>query len=458
MRYLNVHDKKLPVPSFFQVYNYGGGNGDKDREIVYAEFTEDTPALINYYYINNRYPHLFQSHAFDDLSGYSRIGDLYNDIRDMLINTKGEIYSGYASQAFDFNTKVFLLDSGAANIVKYIAEEIDYDISKFEDVIVQHMRDYYDFADKLKVDLVVGFDLGGKYTEKDGEKSNKKLMNFLNGIDNEKINQLLLKESIKYLSAKKNYYPYVLATVHGALQSDYASCVDYILKLEQEYNYNFWGFALGGIASYKQVDDSWYEDVKFKKTGKRGFVETVTPARACRIVRNKVGNRPMHALGCGGYPNIAMNYYCGATSFDAASPVRRVGDGNLESTKLVYNPKPIPGSSFSKYFVGGINEDGTLRSEPCSYVKLNEVKDAMPLCGCKACQSAGNVKNIKDLYHMKAVDDEACYYSRQLMGLHAVRQHRKLCEVIANYSCIDEFCDAYPSKLNQGLKIIYDQL
>lgn len=173
MRYLNVHDKKLPIPSFFQVYNYGGGNGDKDREIVYAEFTEDTPALINYYYINNRYPHMFQSHAFDDLSGYSRIGDLYNDIRDRLINTKGEIYSGYTSQPFDFNTKVFLLDSGAANIVKYIAEEIDYDISRFPKIIVQHMHDYYDFADRLKVDIVVGFDLGGKYTEKAGEKKIK---------------------------------------------------------------------------------------------------------------------------------------------------------------------------------------------------------------------------------------------------------------------------------------------
>lgn len=458
MRYLNVHDKKLPVPSFFQVYNYGGGNGDKDREIVYAEFTEDTPALINYYYINNRYPHLFQSHAFDDLTGYDRIGDLYNDIRDMLINTKGEIYLGYTSQAFDFNTKVFLLDSGAANIVKYIAEEIDYDISKFQDVIVQHMRDYYGFADKLKVDLVVGFDLGGKYTEKDGEKSNKKLMDFLNNIDNEKINKLLLTETIKYLASKKDYYPHVLATVHGALQSDYASCVDYILKLEKEYQYTFWGFALGGIASYKQVDDSWYADINYKSTGKRGFIETVTPARACRIVRNLVGDRPIHALGCGGYLNITMNYYCGATSFDAASPVRRVGDGNLESTKLVYNPNPIPGASFSKYFVGGINEDGTLRAEPCSYVKLNEVKDTMSLCGCKVCQSAVSVKNIKDLYHMKAVDDEACYYSRQLMGLHAVRQHRKLCEIIAEYDYIEDFCDAYPSKLNQGLKNIYKQL
>lgn len=43
---LDVHGKNLPVPSFFQVYNFGGGNGDKNREIVYSEFTEDTPALF----------------------------------------------------------------------------------------------------------------------------------------------------------------------------------------------------------------------------------------------------------------------------------------------------------------------------------------------------------------------------------------------------------------------------
>ena len=54
MKNFDVHGKLLPAPSFFQVYNYGGGNGDKDREIVYAELTKDTPALVNYYYINNR--------------------------------------------------------------------------------------------------------------------------------------------------------------------------------------------------------------------------------------------------------------------------------------------------------------------------------------------------------------------------------------------------------------------
>lgn len=179
MKVLKVHGKQLPVPSFFQVYNYGGGNGDKDREIVYSELTGDTPALINYYYINSdKYPHIFQSPAFKNILSYSNIGDVYNNVRKRLIKDKREIYSGYTSGTYDFNDKIFLLDSGAASIVKQIAREINYDVTKFASVMVEHMRDYYDFADKLHLDLVVGFDLGGKYTEKDGEKKDKNYVIF----------------------------------------------------------------------------------------------------------------------------------------------------------------------------------------------------------------------------------------------------------------------------------------
>ena len=60
-----------------------------------------------------------------------------------------------------------------------------------------------------------------------------------------------------------DYYPYVLATVHGRLQDDYINCTRYILSLENKYNYKYWGFALGGIASYKQLDKSCYEDINF---------------------------------------------------------------------------------------------------------------------------------------------------------------------------------------------------
>ena len=456
MKYIKLNDKRLPIPSFFQVYNFGGGNGDKDREIVYAELTDDIPALVNYYYINNKFPYQFRSKLFNNIYNFDTVGDLYNFIRQKLIE-KGEIYSGYKSAKFDFNDKVFLLDSGAFNIIKYLAEDVNYDISKFNKKIAEEVIAYYDFANSLKFDMVVCFDMGGKYTEKDGEKFNKKLNDFLSQIDIDKFNNSLLEIAAKYLKQHPQYYPKMLATVHGETPSKYKAATQHILKLEKKYNIQFFGFALGGIASYKQVDSSWYEDINLKKIGKRDFISTITPARACKIVRELVGNRPIHALGCGGYNNIPLNYYCGATSFDAASPARRVGDGSLASTKIVFNPEPS-GEKFSKYFVGGINFDGSLRSEFPKYTKLNEVPDKMNLCGCPACQKAKNVYNIKKLYSMKAKDSEANYYSRQLIGLHAVQQHRKLCEVISKYKSIDKFASDYKNDFTSGLKYIYKNL
>lgn len=456
MKYLTINNKRLPIPSFFQVYNFGGGNGDKDREIVYAELTEDTPALVNYHYINNRFPHLFRSSLFNDIFTYNSVGDLYNFIRKKLIE-KGKIYSGYTSVKFDFNNKVFLLDSGAFNVIKYLAKSVDYDISKFNEKIAEEVIAYYDFAHFLKFDMVVCFDMGGKYTKKNGEKSDDYLIKFLSQIDSDEFNKRLLEITIKYLKEHPAYYPKMLATVHGDTPIKYKEYTKYILELEKQCGIRFWGFALGGIASYKQVDPSWYSDIDLSKVGKRNFISTITPARACKIVRELVGGRPIHALGCGGYNNIPLNYYCGATSFDSASPVRRVGDGSFASTKIVFDPTPSK-RGFSKYFAGGINSDGTLRSGFPKYIKLNEVPDNMDLCGCPACQKAENVYNIKELYSMKEKDTEANYYSRQLIGLHAVHQHRKLCEIISQYESINQFASNYKNEFTLGLKCIYKNL
>lgn len=455
MKYINLNNKKLPIPSFFQVYNFGGGNGDKDREIVYAELSDNTPALVNYFYINNEYEHLFQNKIFNDVTNkYTRVGDLYNDIRKMLIN-KGEFYNKANKTDYDFTKKIFLLDSGAFSIVKYIAKSVNYDIKSFLDVLPSHVDRYYDFANSLKFDLVVGFDLGGKYTEKDGEKDDDSLMNFLSAIDQDEVNNMLIVHTLIYLKKHPNYYPKVLATVHGRTPLAFKENAQFIIDKENELGISFFGFALGGIASSKQLDESWFNGINFKKAGgNKPFKDAVAPAIASKIVRELAGNRLIHALGCGGYPNILLNYFCGATSFDAASPVRRVGDGNEASTKIVFDPTPSK-ESFSKYFIGGINTDNTLRQEACSYIKLNEVPDNMALCGCKACVAAKDVHNIKYLYSIKNIDGEANYYSRQLIGLHAVNQHKKLCEIISEYDSVDEFCDDYQNKLFNGLKYIY---
>ncbi len=438
MKSFNINGKELPIPSFFQVYNYGGGAGDKCREIVYANLTKDTPALVNYYYINNKYPHTFQSNKLNDISKFNSIGDIFNYVRKSLAEDDKNVYSKYSLPDYDFNQKIFLLDSGSSQIVKYIAKKINYNKESFLTMFYQHMVAYYDFADRYKFDLVVGFDLGGKYTFKDGE-ADKKLIQFYNSLDKDKINYAILKATVDYLKTKPNYYPKVLATIHGKTPNYYKQYTLKTLELEKSLGYTFWGFALGGIASSKTADESWSNDIDFSKTKKKFVSDAVTPARASYIVHNIVGNRPIHALGGGGYPNILLNSWCGATSFDAASPARRVGDGNALSTNYVFEkdaPKKLNGSevSFSKFFVGGINADGTLRDESFEYINLNKLDNKFSLCGCPACKVLKTMTTLKELYASKSSDDEANYFSRQLMNIHAIWQHRFLCQAIAKYS------------------------
>lgn len=462
MKNLTLNGKILPVPSFFQVYNYGGGAGDKCREIVYAHLTKDTPALVNYFYLNNAYPHSFQSKKLDSIEEYYSIGDIFNYVRKSLVEDDRNIFSGYSLPEYDFNQKIFLLDSGAVNIVKYIAKDIDYNKDLFLETFIKHMIAYYDFADRYKFDLVVGFDLGGKYTFKDGE-TDKKLIEFYDSLNKDEINYTILEETINYVKKKSNFYPKILATIHGKTPTAYKQYTLKTIELEKSTGYRFWGFALGGIASSKNADDSWSRGIDFTVTKKKFVSDAVTPARASMIVHNIVGDRPIHALGGGGYPNILLNSWCGATSFDAASPARRVGDGNSLSTAYVFDekaPKKINGEevSFSKYFVGGINADGELRTEPFEYITLNKVPNDFSLCGCPACEIAKSSKMLKELYASKSGDNEATYFSRQLMNIHAIWQHRFLCRAISDNPS-SEFIRKYgASGLFSRLLKIYEQI
>ena len=92
-------------------------------------------------------------------------------------------------------------------------------------------------------------------------------------------------------------------------------------------------------------------------------------------------------------------------------------------------------------------------------INLNEVPDDMEMCGCPACQSAESILNIKNIYAKKVNDDkEAFFYSRQLMGLHAVFQHKLLCEKVAEYDDLESFCSKYSNDLNDGILKVYKQL
>ena len=145
----------------------------------------------------------------------------------------------------------------------------------------------------------------------------------------------------------------------------------------------------------------------------------------------------------------------------ACKEYREEMNGNKDSAALVHTKihykKGKPG--FSQYFIGGFNVDGSQRKENPDYINLNEVPDDMEMCGCPACQSAESILNIKNIYAKKVNDDkEAFFYSRQLMGLHAVFQHKLLCEKVAEYDDLESFCSKYSNDLNDGILKVYKQL
>jgi len=461
MKYYEINNKKLPIPSFFQVLNYGGGMGDKTREIVYSNLTKDTPVLLNYYYLNNEIPHMFMSKKFDNISNFNSISDVLNNIRNEMIKIDKNAIDFYIDKTsyFDFNDKILLLDSGASNIVKYLAQKANYDKDKFEELLLIEQDNYYEFANKLKFDIVIGFDLSGKYTFKDNEKNNKKLIDFYDGLDKDNLNFKLLKESIKFLKTK-NYYPKILATVHGQTPLLYKKYVKDILDLELNENVKFWGFALGGVASYKSADESWKRSIDPNILKIKYMKDACIPAQASYIVRQLIDDRPIHALGCGGYPNILLNYFLGSTSFDAASPARRVGDGNDLSTAFVFNnnpPKKVGNKeiNFSKVMVGVLDSSLNLRNENFDYKQINEFDDNYLLCNCPACNQINNFKELKNLYHAKEQNIEKYYYSRQLMNIHSIWQHRFLCQKIANYNSLEQFINENKLKLFLDLNNLY---
>lgn len=458
MKMLKVHGKELPVPSFFQVMNYGGGFQDKTREVVYADLTGDAALLLNYFYLNNDFEYAFHSPYFRNIGHYATVGDMLNDIRNKMITKDRSILSSYPKVNYDFRKRVILLDSGASNIVKLLARETDYNVEKFCERLPEVMAGYYDFADRYKFDLVVGFDLGGKYTFKAGETRDRNLISFYNSMDKDKINLMLLEKTVSYLQSKEKYYPKVLATVHGKTPQNYKEYTEKILEVESEKGYRFWGFALGGVASSGGMDPSWYAGIDFSGTNMRNMKGALTPARAAQIVHRVVGERPIHALGCGGFMNIPMNYYFGATSFDAASPARRVGDGNDLSVKYLYSAKKAAGAKFSKVLMGGYDTALRKMKGKFDYEKICDIDDDYELCGCAACKYIGSVARLKALYAEKEEDAEAHYLARQIMHAHSVNAHRLFCRVVSQYGTMKEYAEAEPEALSGELKRIYDQL
>lgn len=454
-----LNNKTYEEPVFFTISNLGGGGSDKYRETVYVDLLENTPTLYNYFYlVQSKYPNTsaFAVKWLKNINKYSTFSDFIKYTREEMIKD-GYSYSEYEFTEYDYEKTVYLLDSGAANFINLLHKEINYEENPeaFKLKLIQIMHDYYDFADKFKFDIVIGFDIGGKYTFKGDERKEQNIIAGNKSIKENSLdlNEYILNETIKYLKAKKEFYPKIYATVHGNSKEEYENYAKLILNKEKENDFRFDGFALGGIASSKgvdlglwDIDDEKLNELKklVKKSKSVGMSEAknaLMSTIACQSVSNVVGDRQIHALGAGGKLNIIPLWNSGATSFDTQTPGRRAYDGSGEYVNNFNNPQK--GDTFSKYLPGIIDKDlkKINEEETFEYQKINELDENIEQCNCSACEMA-SLDDIKDLYCSKAINNnEAYYYSRQLMNIHAIHQHNFLCDLIKKHRNIDKILD-----------------
>lgn len=437
--------RKLNNPSFFTISNLGGGGSDKYRESVYKNLYTKIPTLYNYYYLKN---HKYARQELARIKEFTTFHDLILFVQNEFIKKKF-FYNLIEIPNTSIN-EIILLDTGGRNLINDIIksnkgiDSIDFWVEKLSKVAIE----YYQFAEEYQFDIVIGFDIGGKYTFKDKEKTDEQLVKSIEFIESNayNINSALAEVTIKFLKENPQYSPSIYMPVHGKIKSYLYKEIENIQNLEKEYDYRFFGIAIGGIASSKGVDEEWF----IEKGNQRNLNNAYVASKVTKIVHSKFPDRPIHVLGAGGIRNIVPVSLAGATSFDSQTPGRRAYDGNALSTKYVFNTEAK--GSFSKYLPGLLthNLEEINIDQDYDYTAINKVDDAIELCGCPACLQIDNFKEIKKLYSQKESDTEAYYFSRQLLNAHAIYQHKYLSDLVSRYRA-----DMYENNFqNENLKSI----
>lgn len=421
----------MSIPSFFMISNLGGGGSDKYREAAYQNIYGNVPTLFNYYYLKNK---KFAKQELDQLDNYSDF-HLFLDMVQKSFIAKKFTYKNNAIETK--SDQVILLDSGASNIINDLIKIDNMDdvenLELWQKVLWEEAKKYYEFANRYKFDMVIGFDIGGKYTFKAGEKKSEKLINANKFISSNahKINYYIAEQTIKYLKQRENFYPSLYVTVHGSYKSSFEEELIKIKRLESENNYHFFGIAIGGVASAKNADPEWFPPNLDKKQK-----NTYLVANTVEMVAKKFPKRPIHVLGGGSFKNIVSASIAGATSYDTQTPGRRAYDGSGKSANNVDSPKK--GDTFSKYLPAFLDEKGNIiLNDIRDYVRIDKVAN-VKLCNCPACDKITKFDNLKQMYKMyRSKYKEPYYFARQLMNIHAIYQHIYLSNYVSKHTSFD---------------------
>lgn len=408
------------TPCYFMISNFGGGGTNVSRVMSYLDIFDNSNSqlLLNYYYMNNYFVKNpgFDSDSLAKLTNGKNIMDFLVEIQKEFVQIKKRVVHGrkYVRSKW---TPITLLDSGSGNIFRDLVEQNKLTDTNFDEVFSVEIERYLSFAKQHSFDIVVSFDIAGKYTHKKGEHQDDNYKENLAEYKGGDYNLRLAKISL--INARKIHLTKtaLCCPLHGKDKEGYLQYLNDILQLEKETGLKFDGFALGGLGKIRQRD-LIYSIIK--------------------LVRKKLDSisdvRPLHVLGVGAVQNIIPFSLMGADSSDCHSPWRRASEGKFITPLLNSKFKVV--ATDKKFW---------------SYVPINEFNKKYYSCDCPVCKKY----SLNDLRKLLAKKGESEYYAKILFFRHNIAQQEFLCQLISKGN-LKTFIETIPqSKYKEELTALF---
>lgn len=386
---------------FYLTNNLGGGGTNVSRLYDYIELfnLDNIGILLNYYYLKGHSTPSFDRNLISKVEGHKDIQSFVTYCREFFSKRRTTSASFNSSTT---NSKIngFILDNGCGNFLRNVLDNGNShaDIASF-------IKPFLDFAESLHFDLSVALDLAMKYTYKANEVNNPSFMAKWKSLANDnKLNMSLLSKALEIMKAT-NYKHKILAPLHGYDYQSFSNYYDEIVKLEGQKKVSFGGFALGGVANTRVLDNDLWKIPK-------GFSRNLKSAYLCfnliRTIRNKT-DRHIHVLGAGNIFTLPFLIHAGANSSDCHSAWRRSSDGGVNQAKILI---PLLDKDFNF-----INTRNCLE-----YVVVSDVTSDYKL------NSGFSIKEIQGL--LRSSNKEDYYFGEIIIFYEAMLQYQILIDFI----------------------------
>lgn len=417
---------------FYITNNIGGGGTNVSRLYDYLEKFEldNIGILLNYYYLIGSAKPSFDVPLIKQIDRFNDVNKYVNFCREYF-KSKRRTSSKFKSSNSNVFINGFILDNGCGN---FLRDLLSNKSSLLE--IYDKVKPFMDFAELHKFDLSVSLDLAMKYTYKASEKSDPQFMyKWQELAKDNKINFSLLAKALVEIK-NTNYNHLILAPLHGYDYESFISYFDEIVKLESSIGAKFGGFALGGIANTRILDDDFWSIPN-------GFTKNLKSAYLCYNLVKRIREktlRHIHVLGAGNIYILPFLIHAGANSSDCHSAWRRSSDGGYDKAKILI---PLFDDKFN-----------FINSKNClEYVKVKDINDNDYKfnCGLSVCE-------IQEL--LISTNKEDFYFAEIIIFLEAILQYDILIKFITeNYdNYLDLLTKTSDNKLNNNYIAIKNAL